>query len=50
MIGQDREEHALETEAASLMEAAYAGVQAWARTSWWRPEGVLEVRAPTFGG
>ena len=43
MTGEDGEEHALETEAASLMDAAYAGVQAWAKTSWWRPEAAVRT-------
>jgi hypothetical protein len=35
---RDGVEHALVTDAGSLMKAVYAGVQAWARMSWWRPE------------
>lgn len=26
------------------MQAAYVGVEAWAKFSWWRFDGVLEVR------
>jgi len=45
VIGKDGEDHALETEASSLMHAAYAGVEAWAKFWWWPSDGVLEVRS-----
>ena len=45
VMGKDGEEHALQTEASSLMHAAYAGVEAWATFWWWPSDGVLEVRS-----
>ena len=49
-MGKDGDEHALQTDASSLMHAAYAGVEAWAKFWWWRPsDAVLEVRSGRYG-
>ena len=45
VVVKDGEEHALRTEASSLMHAAYAGVEAWATFWWWPSDGILEVRS-----
>ena len=45
VMGNDGEEHALQAEASSLMHAAYAGVEAWAKSGGWPSDGVLEVRS-----
>jgi hypothetical protein len=44
MVGKDGEQHALQTDARSLMQAAYAGVEAWAKFWWFSSDGVVEVR------
>ena len=47
VMGKDGEQQALQTEASSLMHAAYAGVEAeaWSDFCWWPSDGVLEVRS-----
>jgi hypothetical protein len=44
-MGKDGEDHALETKASRLMQAAYAGVEARAKFWWWPSDGVVEVRS-----
>ena len=43
--GEDGVAHTLEVEADSLFAAAYAGVLEWAMVSWWKADGVIEVRS-----
>jgi hypothetical protein len=38
-------EHALEVEADSLYAAEYTAVREWAIVSWWKADGVIEVRS-----
>ena len=44
MTGQDGQVHTVETDAASLFEAAYAGLHQWAGVWWFSGDSVIEVR------
>lgn len=43
--GEDDQLHSVETDAESLFEAAYAGVQQWAKLWWYAADSVIEVRS-----
>jgi hypothetical protein len=45
MTGRDSQEHQLETDATSLFDAAYAGIDKWCRLWWYDPDCVITVRA-----
>jgi hypothetical protein len=45
MRGNDDQLHSIETDADSLLEAAYAGLRDWCRMWWYFPEAVIDVRS-----
>jgi hypothetical protein len=45
LTANDNEIHSVETEVASVFEAAYAGLHDWCRQWWYSPDVIIEVRA-----